>query len=525
MALRDIIKEDYFKLFIKREGKVVLGVNYSNLWLLCTVLTVTFLAIGFSNASLDYLSYKMNDPFINWVDIKNPYGEADFSGFTERLVNDQDELMPEYHYKGSQTDKYWYTTFFSADNDSKNLRCRYFQDIQTPLVDAIMSNDNVIDGCRISADLRDNESFGVIITLDALKNKLGYDEIPSYINYWAYCDPEAEDEFGVEIVEGTYAKVPVPVLAVVKRLPTNMDIIGTKHFYNQNLVYSLNLYNEDYFSRLIYFVPGSFDADKLVDALKETAEERGLGEYDFDIDTDGYFPHLTSWRDGVFVSFDMGEDDVDYEISSEINSAILDKFSMKGVVRVFDYEDNEPMPDSDDYVSIHFSDLNQIRQFQEFTKNEYGIDIEMSQINAKDNFNQVRIMANILSWTMIVFAIICIILFIVNLLQSYFQKVKRNLGTFKAFGISDSSLISIYVLIMSGIIITAVIIAVLLTGFVQSLFPLFGIMKEGTFNYIDLWSLKTVLSIFIILVSSIYTVYVVMKGLLKVTPGDLIYDR
>ena len=74
----DMLKNDYFRLFVKREGKVVLGKNNSNLWLLTAVLVATFLAISFSNASLKYLSYKMNDPFINWVDIKNEYGEGDF---------------------------------------------------------------------------------------------------------------------------------------------------------------------------------------------------------------------------------------------------------------------------------------------------------------------------------------------------------------------------------------------------------------------------------------------------------------
>ena len=76
MKLFDVIKNDYFRLFVKREGKVVLGKNYSNLWLLTAVLTATFLAIAFSNGSLDYLSYKMDDPFINLDDEKLRAGSA-----------------------------------------------------------------------------------------------------------------------------------------------------------------------------------------------------------------------------------------------------------------------------------------------------------------------------------------------------------------------------------------------------------------------------------------------------------------
>ena len=73
MRIFNILKNDYIRLFIKRESRVVLGKNNSTLWLLSVVLAVTFLAISFSNASLNYLSHKMEDPFINWVDIKNEY--------------------------------------------------------------------------------------------------------------------------------------------------------------------------------------------------------------------------------------------------------------------------------------------------------------------------------------------------------------------------------------------------------------------------------------------------------------------
>jgi hypothetical protein len=52
-----------------------------------------------------------------------------------------------------------------------------------------------------------------------------------------------------------------------------------------------------------------------------------------------------------------------------------------------------------------------------------------------------------------------------------------------------------------------------------------GIEKDSGFGYLSLWSGKTFASIIIIIAASIYTVYVVMRNLLKDTPGDLIYDR
>ena len=241
-------------------------------------------------------------------------------------------------------------------------------------------------------------------------------------------------------------------------------------------------------------------------------------------------PRMVGYKAGKFVVYGYDyEDDFtleDFAINKQINEQVLAKYGEKGVVRVFNYDVREnPMTDSDNYISIHFDDLDKISEFAAFAKEEYKIDIEMSQINAKENFNEVSIMANILSWTMIVFAIVCIILFIVNLLQSYFQKVKRNLGTFKAFGISNYELIMVYVLIMMATICVSIVISLALTCFIQEFISLIGIKKDGLFDYFALWSSKTFWSVVVIVLASVYTVYTVMKNLLKDTPGDLIYDR
>ena len=151
--------------------------------------------------------------------------------------------------------------------------------------------------------------------------------------------------------------------------------------------------------------------------------------------------------------------------------------------------------------------------------------VEMSQIESKKNFYAVSVMANILSWAMIVFAIVCILIFIVNMLQSYFQKVKRNLGTFKAFGISSSELTRVYVLIMLGITLAAIVIALLVEQLLQWMLPMLGMLKDGEFNLLSLWQGNTWLAIGIIIVATVITVTLVMRNLLKQTPGDLIYDR
>ena len=111
------------------------------------------------------------------------------------------------------------------------------------------------------------------------------------------------------------------------------------------------------------------------------------------------------------------------------------------------------------------------------------------------------------------------------MLQSYFQKVKRNLGTFKAFGISSSELTRVYVVIILAIIFVAIVSALLLTYIAQVSLSWMGIMKDGTFDYLSLWETNTFLAIAIIIVATLVTVKLVMNQLMKQTPGDLIYDR
>lgn len=323
-----------------------------------------------------------------------------------------------------------------------------------------------------------------------------------------------------------WSPIPIPVLAVVERLPGNVDMIASTYQYEQFDAYEnpFNLYfhAEDYAKDLHYFVPATVDYEEFSNDVNTIAKE--LTDVELDITNKFlYAPEIEPFKDGDFVT--ISADDVDYNIWKAINDEVLSIYGAKDVHRVFEYDFGRSKLPTTGFISIHFQDLDMLSEFEKYISSEYEVNIEMSQINAKQNFNAVSAMGNILSWAIIAFAIIAIILFIVNLLQSYFQKVKRNLGTFKAFGISNRDLISVYVLILGAIILAAVVLSVSVTWFIQGGLHICGILKDGMFDYLSLWSVKTVCSIAIIVVASVYTVGAVMHKLLKATPGDLIYDR
>lgn len=517
--------DDFFKLFVKREWRVLIGKRYATLWLLVLMLVATFLAISFSSASIKYLSEKMNDPFIKWVDIKNSYGEGDFIGLENAL--NLSENMEKYDYNSYQSDYYFSFMFFGAErNMLQYFQCRFFQDIKTDLVAAILSDDNVVDNCRIP-DLFScpDETIGIIITQKAL-SKLGYKQPPAFLDLCYYS--EGADSLGVSLYDGKFARVPIPVLGVVKRLPSNVDIISTKYFYEQECNdndYPFNLScNIPYFETLRYFIPEDIDRSTFLESLEKTAEKISsvpvtIDEYSF------YNPAVIPYLPGSFVSL-IGQDDAPLvpQEANEINLAIEEVWKEKGVTRIFDYNFSDYQISEKSYLSVYFNKLNKVKEFESFV-NEYNVKIDMSQINSKDNYNAVSIMANVLSWGLIVFAVISIILFIIDLLKSYFQRIKKNIGTFKAFGVSNKRLVNIYILIVGATILIAIILSLIITIAIQEGLSLIGILKEGTYNYLDMFTPKTAVVVLVIAASSIGTIYLVIRDLLRQTPGDLIYNR
>jgi len=50
------LRKEFVFIFFKKEGKALLGKGLANFWFLIIIFILTFLAIGFANGSLKYLS-------------------------------------------------------------------------------------------------------------------------------------------------------------------------------------------------------------------------------------------------------------------------------------------------------------------------------------------------------------------------------------------------------------------------------------------------------------------------------------
>ena len=85
-------------VFVKNEGKELLGSKNTNFIKLIIVLFITYLALGLSKGSLDYLSDKMNDPFIKALSTAIPSSKAHKA---ERIISElnKEELNKKFLYK------------------------------------------------------------------------------------------------------------------------------------------------------------------------------------------------------------------------------------------------------------------------------------------------------------------------------------------------------------------------------------------------------------------------------------------
>jgi hypothetical protein len=270
-------------------------------------------------------------------------------------------------------------------------------------------------------------------------------------------------------------------------------------------------------------VPSTVSFDRFADDLRAQASAQTDVAVWLD-DIAFYKPAINSFMPGRYLELRGEKETLSPIVTGAVDEAVSRRWRSSGVRRVFDYDFQPSRVEYKSYVSLYFSDLGRIRAFEDFVR-RYGVKIDMTQIDSRDNYQSVRVMATILSWSIVVFAIFSILLFIINLLETHFQQVKRNLGTFKAFGIGNRDLILTYVAIFLSILVLATLLALLLAFLVQWGTEALGILKEGTYGYFQIASTKTLLAILIIFTAAAVTVHSVMDHLLKKSPGDLVYDR
>lgn len=212
-------------------------------------------------------------------------------------------------------------------------------------------------------------------------------------------------------------------------------------------------------------------------------------------------------------------------LTTKINRIVVDLCEGSSIYRIYDYAFDEGYKLRANYLSFMFTELARVPDFAKWSKEEHGIRIDMTQIEAKENFNIFNILAWSLCIAISIIALAFIAIFLYFLIDSHFHRISKNLGTIMAFGLSNKSILYIYLIVFLILIVTSLLAVVALLFVMENLFGYLNLLREGGlpwFSFLD--PLVIVVTILIPIISAIVTTLFI-KFKLRDTPGDLIFER
>jgi ABC-type lipoprotein export system ATPase subunit len=522
----------YKSLFLNKESRILFGKANANLLLVTAITLLTLLASGFASGALDYIERKYNDPFVNWLTIRIPdfkNSNKDIQHYTKKL-NEQAK-SGRFAILQTTTYKDFWLPFFDHHANSYSYSKGRTIAFDDPLLGDLLGPENLVRGIPF----RESGDLSVILTekmLQRMKYETGAGFI--YMNYHEINPMDKRDSL---------FKVPVPVRAVVKSIPGKLDFLVTEDYY---LAYKN--FDNSVFSfmgpqrRQVIILCGS-DKSK-AEILKGQIEKMIGNKYpDCFTEMDTCEQVNTSGEYKVVTSFD--EIPADYLRTESLYRDIcgLPSFKSDEFTRIFYYgnPDLSTISALDNFLSINLGEggLDQVDSISKFILDEFNqnqeqqdqmsvIQIDAGTIKEKKNFNYLGKITFFIAAMLIVFSVMSISLFISNLLRSHLTRVKMNIGTYKAFGLSDREATKIYLQIMLrfiGICIGGAFLLAWACGQLLEKYISSGMRMEENIDYFSLLDWNTFILVILIIGISISVSYYHINKILSKTPGDLIYNR
>ena len=177
-----------------------------------------------------------------------------------------------------------------------------------------------------------------------------------------------------------------------------------------------------------------------------------------------------------------------------------------------------------DKLIIVSNEETKLNELNKYLEDGHKLSIDLRSIKNKEYFNIFDNVSRILSYTIIGLSIITIILFISNLIINHIKANAKNIGTLKAFGLSNRLINLMYGGISLFFVLSSTIIAIIISELVGYII-INGTLKNK-FSYLnfelipitDILMFMVVLPVAIIVLRLNYS----LKGK---TPGDMIYER
>lgn len=525
------------KLFLLKEGRVLLGKRGVNFGVLVLIFLVAIGSVSFGDASITYLQHKMDNPFLNWVNIVTRQNSKNNKSDLDSFLNDstmRDSLQFSYPEEVYVDNVEFYCTnrrLRQLTGRSVNVKAEGKGDIISILpikaeekkdivsiLPKILDESNVV-ACNAFDFQKDD--LGLIITEAKLK-QLGYTENPPFVYLSFPYDSTTCQSIGLE--RDKYGTVPVafPVYAVVKQLPDMMEF----------------LFSEEFLKNRFMNVSSSFDVTDIDNnaSLQLVGNSESLSRIQKEVENRGYETerqaYSNTFQGGLFVlSIRNVEETNDTLLLKDYNDLAKTYVNLNAlddlkVWRVYSFKKAASYQfDTPSFYSVQLSDIEFIRAFQKALSDRCGIEIEMTSVDQKENFQFVQRMGKILSYLIMGIAGLFILVFLYFMLNMHFQHIQRNLGTFKAFGLSNQFLYGIYMTLLLITTFVAFVTAFAIIGCLSSVLNGLDITIEAGYGWLTPMVPPVLYLLIGVLIVALLVAWFVAKRQLKHTPGDLIYNR
>lgn len=536
---------EFTRLFYEKESKELLGYNsrLRNFWTVFILMLVTFLAIGFANGSLIYLGKKMQDPFVNFINVAVPHDHQRDVDIVIDELNRDTAARKQYGINRATGFTIFPLEFVKMGKYALPLITGRTINIKDPILSVLLEPSNVVSGEENG--FRSSTDVGIIVSKKMLSD-LGYPANTKYVL--------------VHIIgaEGNEADIPVPIRTVLERLPGDLDdeisFLMTDYLH-ANLVRPITETGKPFSpsntESLIMFLDSrdSADAELLREKIQEFLNEKkkmvkiGSSIYrvreprllQYEVDSLFYEPGFK-----LEISF-MGRKPDYMELRQLFDTLLLSpEISDLPITMLYtqDYYDREMVERSErrlDRLTIHFLKLDRIESFEkEYIEPQFPyIRLDMAKIESLKNYNYITKLTRILSFILIVLSVYSIASFLSNVFENHLNKIKMNIGTLMAFGTGGLKLI------YRRLMMVFLFIPLLLSLIIASLLGYFGLIRlimmlqirnldEG--GFFELWSwgnplFYTAAAILLIVVFTLMRYKRIITRILSNTPGDLIFNR
>lgn len=544
IAKKGVLSKSFHSLFFKRESAALAGKGFMNLIILSAIMVFTFVAIGFANGSLHYLETKLNSAFVNWLTINIPMtlGTSKLAGIQKDL--DDVNLKTRFQYSNVSVSKI--SNFEVRDSlyhRNSYVRIRTFDFNR----DSLLLHEFVLDKKRIAAGdpngFNSDKDMALIVTTQLLR-ELGYPEDADYIiSAIPVFEGDLEGKDSLQKKERMVEKlIAIPIRTIVTELPDKARIACTEYFWNVWLLTSPFDPALQTNNLLIFLKTDSNTASKIKTEI-DTFFELNQKEYDA-FSPAIYEPqkHYQSFGDGFDIQVNFftplpTEESMD-SLFKKISNLKSVRQLKNPIQHIYDYSKiNDRFYDlPHDFLSVYFSKLYKVREFSKYLSDAYNpkeqddlIEVDMSKVADKENFLFLSTITYIVAYLIIIFGSISVSLFIFNLLKMHLNKVKMNIGTFKAIGLGNDESRNIYFSIIFMFVISSLILGFLIAmciGFlINGILTLDASVEQGVVSYFNMLSWNTAVAIAIFITSSMIVSWITINRMLSKSPGDLIYNR